>query len=734
MQNLFNQSLESFISGICEGRPELEKAKDKVGATLKSYEDYRGHGLRVADVYLDSAGGNSEVLTRRCLDFIDSQPLPPDRDKKRHERRKSEDKSILRRFMREFRSPGPALEPEQVSLADMENLPPEWEVLKEILPRSVPNTERSRVSVGIRSKEDFPYSFAAQHVALALRQVSKEAGHLVLDILFGELYGELTRAMRRNVPHCFHRSLTVQFSLIRKAYFSARGVPVPGRKISIPLEEFPEPLRSQVESYERQAKRGYGASKDLRRIAEKNGFQEEAYEESTVDGMIDKLRLGLGYIFEDQATMPATLSIEDLIRTHGVEEKDKTGRIRGFRFVNDYVEIYYQKQFYKRTPSKREEFDTAGFGQFRVAVSSVAFVNGFEDYIEDFREGYATHLDLKTREEKKSKKKHVFDRAKVDQEILRLQSEVGRIVESGSFKMSRVGKDDDVHALMTKVLFFVNVVVLRYLGYRQQCLRACKLREHIIFHADKSITLDFPKTKNKKHIRIKLSPKQHGHTHKMLLDTLWMYHDRVYPYIRERDGGVKGHFFVAVSPDTGLFKRYTNQDVFTGNFREWGKIHLHYEKFEGAQDENLTLHPHFFRGCCVDWLLEDLGMSRDEVATFIGDDPDTLKAYINANKIHDATACLTKANRALRAESNERDGRRLRAEAKDKLREYRKAVKAKDNQLQDAWDELKKMRQLVEREKDEKDGYLRENRELQRRVSLLESENLQLPRQPVASA
>jgi hypothetical protein len=245
-------------------------------------------------------------------------------------------------------------------------------------------------------------------------------------------------------------------------------------------------------------------------------------------------------------------------------------------------------------------------------------------------------------------------------------------------------------------------------------LRRCRLGEHVFFNDDRSITFDFPgdTTKNGKHIRITLSQREHGGTHGLLLETLWLYHDQVYPYILQRDSGVQGHFFVNVSRTTGLFRKFNYEEDFYTSFVEWSHAHINYESFPGAQESNLILHPHFFRGLCVDWLIEDLGWGRDAVATFIGDEPETLKAYINQNRIYDATKLLTRSNMVLRAERAEGERPRAEAEFKAKKVEYEKALKYKEEHVQELLGQLRMIGELFEREKNEKEELLREIRRL----------------------
>lgn len=704
--------MKTFFDVVCKDRPDLEAVKLKVNPLLTAYEEYCAYPPRVSDVYVESPHPKREVLTKQLIDFVARRPLPEGVEPRRHRRRMSEDKSILRRLMREHLTgrKADAGSASPISLADISDLPTEWAALDRVLTRS-----RNANSAGKRGAGRGGYSLASQHLVLALRQVSREkSGELDLSVLLGDLYGDVTRKMRRNAPYPHHRKLTVEFSHMRKRYFKILGRPVPKRQEGVPFKEFPEPLKSQVERYRRAALKGFGSSDGLRRVARDYNLKEEPYSACTVDSAIADIGIGLGHIAAAKGEKIKRLGVKDLISTRPVKIRNEAGKVVEVRPVNDNTELYYRRQREAVTPSKRANFDTATFQQYRAALIAVAAVNGCEEYINDFRKGYKTRLDMVTRRGKKSTKKRVFRRPAVDGEISRLKGEAFAIIDEGSFKRKHVGQDDEAHGRMTKILLVVCMAVLRRLGYRQQCLRACKVGEHVFFNADGSIRFDFPEgvTKNRKHIRITLSPRDHGATHGELLDILWKYYREVYPYILSRDDGVDGHLFVSVSRETGNFSKFMHEEGFNNCFDDWGKTHLRYDNFPGAQENNLNLHPHFFRGLCVDWLIEDLGWSRDAVATFIGDEPGTLRDYINEHMVYDPTRLLTQYNMMLKAEEAERQRPRAEAELKALRAEYQKALRAKDEQIQELLSQSRVIAGLLDREKSEKEDLLLEIRRL----------------------
>ena len=64
---------------------------------------------------------------------------------------------------------------------------------------------------------------------------------------------------------------------------------------------------------------------------------------------------------------------------------------------------------------------------------------------------------------------------------------------------------------------------------------------------------------------------------------------------------------------------------------------------------------------------------------------------------------MTKANLALKAEQEQRDSPRRQSEIRAKFKEYKKALRAKDEQNQELLNLLKTITGLFEREKSEKE-------------------------------
>jgi hypothetical protein len=95
-----------------------------------------------------------------------------------------------------------------------------------------------------------------------------------------------------------------------------------------------------------------------------------------------------------------------------------------------------------------------------------------------------------------------------------LGQEFDRIVKAGSFK--REVADRALYEALADFNFcgyYVALLVLRFLGHRQQCLRDCKIGENITFNRDGSITLFWPKDKIKNRSRSRLSSmRKNGHT------------------------------------------------------------------------------------------------------------------------------------------------------------------------------------------------------------------------------
>lgn len=315
MNALFNQPLVTRIDPVCSARPALEAVKRKVNPLLTAYEDQRGRILRVSDVYVDSPGRRGEVLAKKLLDFVDSQPLPPGRRPAKHRRRKAEDKSALRRLLREYLSISGAqgTPDEAVSLAGIDCIPEGWKVLENVMTRSRGSAKVKEGTVNSRAAESVSYSYASQHLLLALREVSREFGETDLTDLLGGRYTDLTRAMKRNAPHSDHRKLSIEFSRMRKRYFKFLNLPMPTRRLGLRLEDFPEPLKSQVERYREVALLGFGASDKLRKVARAYRIKDDPYRERSINSAIKALGACLGHLTAEKGEKIVRLGIEDLI-------------------------------------------------------------------------------------------------------------------------------------------------------------------------------------------------------------------------------------------------------------------------------------------------------------------------------------------------------------------------------------------------------------------------------------
>lgn len=231
---------------------------------------------------------------------------------------------------------------------------------------------------------------------------------------------------------------------------------------------------------------------------------------------------------------------------------------------------------------------------------------------------------------------------------------------------------------MNFLLFFVQLVTLRYMGYRQQSLVNCVIGENIFFNSDKSITLHFDVTKNNKRIHMDLTENRR-YSHSMLLDTLNLFYRKVYPFILRHSEDLKGQFFVSPSGHKQGFRSFKGETDF-GNFFKRGVT-----KFLGVDLLPLNLqheiHPHFFRGLCIDWMKTDLHMTNEEIAEVIGDDPATLNTYVDKNRVYDAGAAFDIGIARTQALQREQNINARQEEMLDKIEKIYMTIEVKDKEI-----------------------------------------------------
>jgi hypothetical protein len=215
------------------------------------------------------------------------------------------------------------------------------------------------------------------------------------------------------------------------------------------------------------------------------------------------------------------------------------------------------------------------------------------------------------------------------------------------------------------------------MGYRQLCLVNCVVGENFILNRDGSIVLRFDKTKNRKRIRMELNESRRW-SHGLLRDTLTLYYKKIYPYLKEQSGNtLGGQLFVTPTGRASSFRPFTHHINFYNLFVEARDLFMDVDELD--QSVRRSLHPHFLRGLCTDWMVLVLKMTCVEAAEVLGINPIVLeREYLSQDREHDAGPMFDNAR-------HRADGGEFRARINDVLEKVNntqeKILEAKDQEI-----------------------------------------------------
>jgi hypothetical protein len=407
------------------------------------------------------------------------------------------------------------------------------------------------------------------------------------------------------------------------------------------LESWPRTLRREWEVFEQVAKHGPGTA--LKLEAKEAKFSVKKIVSRTIDDYRDGLGYALWVIKPE-----GDLSVLDLIKVvphEGSEPGDDNPKEH-----NHLIDLFRAHEREKKGRRKGVGFDSVFFKQFHSAIRAIAARNGYGRHIKMFAEAYRVCVNEEAKENHKNTKKEGIPIKWVDGQIAKLNVRFLQIVKTGSFKHTP-GRSIQSRSDVVLVMFFVWLVTLRYMGYRQQCLVNCVVGENFILNRDGSILLRFNKTKNRKRIRMELNESRRW-SHGLLWDTLTLYYKKVYPNLVKQSGNtLDGQLFVATTKRTSFrpFKHYKDfYDLFIRGRNRFMDV--------DDLDESVrhSFHPHFLRGLCTDWMVLVLKMTCVEAAEVLGISPIVLeREYLSQDREHDAGQMFDNVYARRRAEQLE---------------------------------------------------------------------------------
>jgi hypothetical protein len=499
-------------------------------------------------------------------------------------------------------------------------VPPALEMLLDYLPRkngSKCGSLSNELNLALRRQ--LPFTKASQQILKAILKVSPAIN--TTEELFQrrmEVYATLRKiVLAKEYRYCQHH-------LIQVFYRMGFSFPPQARR-SVPFESWPSTLKEEFLLFVERATKGVDQS--IQEMANRYKFSVELLTASSIERCRDALSSFLGAI-----TYPTTLSLEDLLKLEERDEVSNTGE-REIIYFNSMIDTFRRLEQAKETPHKRAGRDSVAFAHLIDAVVAMAARLGHGKKIKKIHEAYVIFMDEEAMEAHKEKKRELFSISWMDCQIEKMYREYKQIIKTKSFQQhTKQGKKD-----LAFICFFVQLVTLRYMGYRQQCLVRARLNEHITLLPNGMIDLDFPKNKNRKPLHFILS-EERRETHGLLLDTLTLYIRQVHPYLQTASGNTLNDFFyVSVNKGkTRPFSQETRKGAARFNKQFKDNLLRFFDLREFAPEDQHLLHPHFFRGLCCDWLKIVLNRSDAQIAEYVGDSEAMIrKRYLNKNRVYD---------------------------------------------------------------------------------------------------
>jgi hypothetical protein len=425
------------------------------------------------------------------------------------------------------------------------------------------------------------------------------------------------------------------------------GMELPDKQtVTLSREFWPSTLRAEWEVYIKKAVTDGSGDRELADV-EDFGFKVGAVRQSTVESRESTMGIALGYIVPHALSLGMEdFGVEDLLKIEHGERIYNSLKIP--HDFNTLVEYYRQCEKSRSSDRKRSNRDSVSFEAFLSAIKRLGIYTGKAHLVESFGNAYRKQMrDTDTTEARKALRLASYPCVLVDDRIERLSQKFDETIKSGAFRKEPDKRNlNDADAAFNFCVYYPALLVLRYLGYRQQALRDCKVGENITFNRDGSITFFWPKdkVKNKKPIKVVLDAKKRPYQ-KRLVSALWSYYRNVYPYIRQWSahrgnlGLIDNQFFI----HTNVHAEY---ECFPkgrrgGNilYRWWTYLSESHLEFDELGIENrLPFNPHFLRALCINWMKDVLGLSDEEIAEAVGDTVKVVRAaYISRERVVDAT-------------------------------------------------------------------------------------------------
>lgn len=622
-------NFSSVFPCLAEATPERVRKFAKVQKVLSAYAEQLGRESVGQLGMLDLAGEDRnprEGLTEFVEGFYDNESTGS-----------TQSCNVTRLIEEEFEAMARA-EPQPpeaavFGLLDSEKLQPHMKEIWLRLPRRGGRAASITGAPDLRGK--LPLAHNAGPLFKALLKVNAENGVTDVRTLLLEHNYENLYELKSSVHHRDVRRAVEMLGRVRARF----GLNIREHR-RLAVEKLPPKLRLQLKTFRERARLGVKACPELKRLAAEYKYE---HLEPLSPGVIDQL--------EDSVLMIASKikleegeGIEDLLALRPRAPR-ADGEASDGEYFSPKVEPYRKSEEAKLKPGlKRAGYDTVMFRKVVAALCAVARFNGEFLLASRFRRHYKVKTDSTSANDRRRLKKKRLTRQWIDEQIVLMKKKFDTIVSNRSFLES----PEDLELC----LFLPQLVVLRYLGFRQQCLRKCVINKNIIFNRDGSVTFHYGRDeiKNKVLIDQTFSLEAHGEVKEiaLVLNVLKTYYRRVLGVFRARYGGlyreVMGEAFFAWAPPDGdafPLRPYTaNQNVDpsgekargsnyeTNRYTTWFEEAAYSQMdFDNLQDFGESFNPHFLRAVCCDWMKKDLHWDWEMISKAMGDAEVTLKKY-----------------------------------------------------------------------------------------------------------
>jgi hypothetical protein len=681
-----NQSFAELVRSAAEKYPWILSNYEKVTGALNPYAALRGLSLTKLTLIHLCHDRDRTKLNPSLITFIDKLPISTDY--------RSEIKSRLHRILKAL-SAAPGQDAAVQTPAPL-TIPEVLYKLLPALPRQNPLSDFHKNSIPCTNREErmsLPLTEMGQLALAVLIQVVEENEITNLDTLFFEHRSEIPRTVRATQPpHLWGSILCCIRIAFKRIGYKAPRAP----RQSIDYSEWPPTLRRQFGRLEELAPIGIVYDPELTRQSAKYELTVAPLKKMTLRNYRLALSIGLFHILSKYNNALADMDVRDLLKLQRVT-LEVDGRRRSVK-LNPLVEHYRRRELARGGLSAESKINTSTFSAFICAVRAVALYNGYFELYSRFNKVYRVKLDPTEKLAKKNAKKDIFDRAWIDAEIARLLVEFRRIIKERSFRSQiHTGPSSWGRARHRNIrfcLFFVMLVTLRYMGHRQQSLRSCEVGrgKNVEFADDGSIHFNWKSDLVKTDVELDQVIQEWEHqTHATMVEVLMSYYRVIYrPYILKHgavgpDGEnlVANQLFVYIDR-SGNFRRFGENDQtrFLNRLRDWSFMFMKYG--DRANVIGRGLHPHYFRGLAVDWMVNDRRVPLDKAAEYFGISVATLiRDYLRVNPKKSAAPALEAANAKDKAEAAKEREEALQKQLSDKEAAHQEELARKDKQLEE---------------------------------------------------